>query len=208
MELVKPDQKPRSAGFADFWKTKSKGPNGFEAYMIRKTKEKQIHMKHKIKATVKKRNFGDPKFISMEKEVMKNFQPDRIPKSSKYQTKFTSQKRNIKPSHPTMAIADFSIQGREGVPVARELRNIPSPAKNQKSKIVDRNRMDRVQDLMYPDRSDQREKQSGSPALRRQASSTSTLDSTTSNQGGILDTAARVFAPIFRLGVAVVFFLS
>ena len=170
--------------------------------MIRKTIEKQKNMNHKFKATVKKINFGVPK------RIRKIFKPDRSPKSSKYQTKFSLETRNNKQRHPTIGVADFSIQGREGVPVARESRNIPTTAKNHKDKIVDRNRMDHVQDLMYPDRSNQRGRQSGSPTLRRQVSSTSSLDSTTANQEGIMDTAARVFAPIFRLGVAVVFFLS
>ena len=101
-------------------------------------------------------------------------------------------------------LADFS-QKRRGKTSLRSERS----ALNQDGSggVIDRNRMDQIEDTIYVDQPKRRVRKGRAQALKRQAPSTTTLDSTVENEGGILEAMNTIGNTFFRVGVAIAFFL-
>ena len=112
--------------------------------------------------------------------------PEKINKKPKYVLADFSQRRRAKSSTRSERSA-LNHDGSEGV--------------------IDRNRMDQVEDTFYVDQPKRRSRKGRSQAHKRQASATTTLDSTVQDQAGVLDVINTIGDTFFRVGVAIAFFL-
>ena len=126
-----------------------------------------------------------------------------------YQTTFEHSsseglKNNVGLKKTKYVLADFS-QKRRGKTSLRSERS----ALNQDGSggVIDRNRMDQIEDTIYVDQPKRRVRKGRAQALKRQASATTTLDSTVENEGGILEAMNTIGNTFFRVGVAIAFFL-
>jgi len=101
-------------------------------------------------------------------------------------------------------LADFSPQRRAKTSLRSE-----RSALNQDGSggLIDRNRMDQIEDTIYVDQPKRRVRAGRAQALNRQAPATTTLDSTVQNEGGVLDVMNTIGNTFFRVGVAIAFFL-
>jgi len=101
-------------------------------------------------------------------------------------------------------LADFSPQRRAKTSLRSE-----RSALNQDGSggLIDRNRMDQIEDTIYVDQPKRRVRAGRAHALNRQAPATTTLDSTVQNEGGVLDVMNTIGNTFFRVGVAIAFFL-
>ena len=109
-------------------------------------------------------------------------------------------------SIPKYVLADFSQRRRAKTSLRSE-----RSALNQDGSggVIDRNRMDQIEDTFYVDQPPKRRVRKGrAQALKRQAApATTTLDSTVQNEGGVLDVMNTIGNTFFRVGVAIAFFL-
>ena len=126
-----------------------------------------------------------------------------------YQTTFEHSsseglKNNVGLKKTKYVLADFS-QKRRGKTSLRSERS----ALNQDGSggVIDRNRMDQIEDTIYVDQPKRRGRAGRAQALKRQAPATTTLDSTVQNEGGVLDVMNTIGNTFFRVGVAIAFFL-
>ena len=121
----------------------------------------------------------------------------------KYQTSF-EHSSNVRPKKTKYVLADFSQKRRAKTSLRSE-----RSALNQDGSggVIDRNRMDQIEDTIYVDQPKRRVRKGRAQALKRQASATTTLDSTVENEGGILDAMNTIGNTFFRVGVAIAFFL-
>jgi len=106
---------------------------------------------------------------------------------------------------PRYVLADFSQRRRAKTSLRSE-----RSALNQDGSggVIDRNRMDQIEDTFYVDQPPKRRARKGrAQALKRQAPATTTLDSTVQNEGGVLDVMNTIGNTFFRVGVAIAFFL-
>ena len=101
-------------------------------------------------------------------------------------------------------LADFSPQRRAKTSLRSE-----RSALNQDGSggLIDRNRMDQIEDTIYVDQPKRRVRTGRAQTLQRQAPATTTLDSTVQNEGGVLDVMNTIGNTFFRVGVAIAFFL-
>ena len=73
--------------------------------------------------------------------------------------------------------------------------------------VIDRNRMDQVENTVYVDQPKRRGRKSRAKVLDRQGPATTMLDSTVQNEGGVLEAINNIGNTFYRVGVAIAFFL-
>ena len=73
--------------------------------------------------------------------------------------------------------------------------------------VIDRNRMDQVENTVYVDQPKRRSRKGRAKVLDRQGPATTMLDSTVQNEGGVLEAINNIGNTFYRVGVAIAFFL-
>ena len=140
----------------------------------------------------------------LEGERRTSYESDIHSQYDKYQTSF-EHSSNVRPKKTKYVLADFSPKRRAKTSLRSE-----RSALNQDGSggVIDRNRMDQVEDTFYVDHQPKRRERKGrAKALNRQAPATTTLDSTVQNEGGVLDVMNTIGNTFYRVGVAIAFFL-
>ena len=143
----------------------------------------------------------------LEGERRTSYESDIHSQYDKYQTSFEHSSNeglanNVRPKKTKYVLADFSPKRRAKTSLRSE-----RSALNQDGSggVIDRNRMDQVEDTFYVDH--QPKRKGRAQALKRQAPATTTLDSTVQNEGGVLDVMNTIGNTFYRVGVAIAFFL-
>ena len=76
-----------------------------------------------------------------------------------------------------------------------------------RGEVIDRNRMDQVENTVYVDQPKRRGRKGRAKVLDRQGPATTMLDSTVQNEGGVLEAINNIGNTFYRVGVAIAFFL-
>merc|ERR1719228_2910155 len=150
-----------------------------------------------------------------EGERRTSYESDIHSQYDKYQTSFEHSsnegkglKNKGKPENlgkrTKYVLADFS-QKRGAKTSLRSERSALNP--DGSGGVIDRNRMDQIENTIYVDQPKRRGRKGRAQALKRQAPATTTLDSTVQNEGGVLDVMNTIGNTFFRVGVAIAFFL-